>query len=117
MTAFQCDLSGSRRLLLHSVKRSDRLVESGDVAQIALAQQRLVQLLQLLHPHRLLLGFRGFSGCIRCIGSIGSIGEGRFGRAAQSVDLLSDPRQRLLRLLVELRVAGNDGDVADEHYG
>ena len=108
MTAFHCDLSGSRRLLLHSVKRSDGLVESGDVAQIALAQQRLVQLLQLLHPHRLLLGF---SGCI------GFIGEGRFGRAAQSVDLLSDPRQRLLRLLVELRVAGNDGDVADEHYG
>lgn len=111
MTAFQCDLSGSRRLLLHSVKRSDRLVESGDVAQIALAQQCLVQLLQLLHPHRLLLGFRGFSGCSGCIG------EGRFGRAAQSVDLLSDPRQRLLRLLVELCVAGNDGDVADKHYG
>ena len=108
MTALHCDLSGSRRLLLHSVKRSDGLMEFGDVAQIALAQQCLVQLLQLLHAHRLLLGF---SGCI------GLIGEGRFGRAAQSVDLLSDPRQRLLRLLVELRVAGNDGDVADEHYG
>ena len=113
MTAIHCNLSGLCRLL-HSVKCSDCLVESGDVAEVALAQQRLVQLLQLFHAHRLLFGFRGFGGSSE---SIGFMGERRFGRAAQSVDLLSDPRQRLLRLLVELRVAGDDGDVADEHYG